>query len=194
MRLSKFAAALVEEYPEAFEAGKNEPYYPIPTPDTATQLKPYQELARAVEGKVWFAGRLGDYAYYNMDQACARALALFEKRIAPGSTVYADEAVHWDALHARFDTRRINHSEAYSTQEANTNMAESFFSRLRRAEIGTHHKIAGPYLASYAAEMNWREDHRRVSNGDQFLMITRAAAAHPVSRQWKGYWQRNITA
>jgi hypothetical protein len=38
-------------------------------------------------------------------------------------------------------------------------------SRLRRAEIGTHHHIAGPYLASYAAEMDWREDRRRVSNG-----------------------------
>lgn len=113
-----------------------------------------------------------------------------EQRIAPGSTVYADEATHWDNLADRFVTRRINHSEAYSTEEANTNMAESFFSRLRRAEVGTHHKIAGPYLASYAAEMNWREDHRRVSNGDQFLLITRAAASHPISRRWKGYWQR----
>jgi UDP-galactopyranose mutase len=48
-------------------------------------------LARAVEGKVWFAGRLGDYAYYNMDQACARALALFEKRIAPAVCSQAAE-------------------------------------------------------------------------------------------------------
>ena len=74
---------LVEEYPEPYEPGKNEPYYPIPTKDTPVRLKPYQDRARALEGKVWFAGRLGDYAYYNMDQACARALALFEKQIAP---------------------------------------------------------------------------------------------------------------
>ena len=85
------STVLVEEYPEAFEAGRNEPYYPIPTPDTAAQLKPYQDLARAEEGKVWFAGRLGDYAYYNMDQACARALALFEKRIAPAVCIQAAE-------------------------------------------------------------------------------------------------------
>lgn len=69
-------------------------------------------------------------------------------------------------------------------------MAESFFSRIRRAEIGVHHRIAGPYLASYAMEMAWREDNRRVSNGEQFLLATGAALAHPVSRQWKGYWQR----
>lgn len=76
-------SVLVEEYPQAYEPGKNEPYYPIPTSDTAEKLKPYEAAARALEGKVWFAGRLGDYAYYNMDQACGRALALFEKKIVP---------------------------------------------------------------------------------------------------------------
>jgi hypothetical protein len=35
-----------------------------------------------------------------------------------------------------------------------------------------------------------REDNRRVSNGEQFLIATAAALVHPVSRQWKGYWQR----
>lgn len=116
-----------------------------------------------------------------------------QARIEPGSTVYADEASHWDAMHARYETKRINHSQAYSDGEGCTNQAESFFSRLRRAEIGTHHHIAGPYLASYAAEMDWREDRRRVSNGEQFAAIVRAASIHPVSRQWKGYWQRRAT-
>ena len=87
-------------------------------------------------------------------------------------------------------THWINHSEAYSTDEACTNQAESFFSRIRRAEIGIHHHIAGRYLAAYATEMAWREDNRRISNGEQFLLATGAALAHPVSRQWKGYWQR----
>jgi hypothetical protein len=38
--------------------------------------------------------------------------------------------------------------------------------------------------------MAWREDRRRISNGEQFLGATGAALMHPVSRQWKGYWQR----
>lgn len=50
--------------------------------------------------------------------------------------------------------------------------------------------IAGPYLGAYASEMAWREDHRRVSNGVQYMMTADAALKHPVSRQWKGYWQR----
>ena len=40
----------------------------------------------------------------------------------------------------------------YSKDGASTNQAESFFSRLRRAEIGIHHHIAGLYLGAYAAE------------------------------------------
>ena len=111
-------------------------------------------------------------------------------RVAKGSTVYADESRAWDVLHTGYETKRINHKTAYSTPEASTNWAESYFSRLRRAEIGTHHRIAGPYLGQYAAEMAWREDHRRLDNGSQYLLVAGATMHHPVSRQWKGYWQR----
>lgn len=111
-------------------------------------------------------------------------------RVSRDTVIHADEASHWDALHGRFETKRINHSKVYSDGSACTNMAESFFSRLRRAEIGTHHHISGKYLAAYANEMAWREDNRRISNGDQFRMVVAASLMHPVSRQWKGYWQR----
>jgi UDP-galactopyranose mutase len=74
---------LITEYPEPYAVGVNEPYYPIPSPATAALLDQYLADAATLDGRVFFAGRLGDYAYYNMDQACARALALFEKRIAP---------------------------------------------------------------------------------------------------------------
>jgi len=119
------------------------------------------------------------------------AVPMIRERVANGSVVHADEASHWDQLHARFETKRINHSLAYSNGEANTNQAESFFSRLRRAEIGIHHHVAGPYLASYANEMTWREDNRRVSNGELYLMAADAALKHPISKQWTGYWQRS---
>jgi hypothetical protein len=39
--------------------------------------------------------------------------------------------------------KRIDHSQAYSFDGACTNQAEEYFSRLRRAEIGIHHHIAG---------------------------------------------------
>jgi hypothetical protein len=53
-----------------------------------------------------------------------------------------------------------------------------------------------PYPKSerYAHEAAWREDSRRIDNGTQFLLICLAALSHPVSRNWKGYWQRRVTA
>ncbi len=75
--------------------------------------------------------------------------------------------------------------------KADTNQAESYFSRLRRSEIGVHHHISGRYLHSYADEMAWREDNRRKPNGAQYLLVAAAALGHPVSREWKGYWQRS---
>jgi hypothetical protein len=106
------------------------------------------------------------------------------------ATIHADEGSAWDALHAGWDTRRVNHSVTFMDEGVCTNQAESYFSRLRRAEVGTHHHIAGPYLQAYATEMSWREHNRRVANGDHATMITLATMASPVSRAWAGYWQR----
>jgi ribosomal protein L37AE/L43A len=120
------------------------------------------------------------------------AIPTIRERVELGSTIFADDASHWNVLQARYLTKQIDHSVCYSDGEACTNMAESFFSRLRRAEIGTHHHIAGPYLNAYADEMAWREDHRKISNGVQYLIAADAALKHPVSAQWKGYWQRSF--
>jgi transposase-like protein len=120
----------------------------------------------------------------------ADGVDLIRAVVAPGSTVHADEAGGWDRLTAYYDMRRINHSIAFSKDGACTNQAESFFSRLRRAEMGQHHHISGKYLAAYAVEMAWREDRRRMPNGALHGAMTAAALAHPVSRVWAGYWQR----
>jgi transposase-like protein len=117
-----------------------------------------------------------------------QAISTIASRVDGNATIFADEAAHWDVLHQRFLTKRINHEEAYSDGAACTNQAESFFSRLRRSEIGVHHRISGRYLSAYASEMAWRENNRRVSNGELYLMAADAALIHPVSRRWKGYW------
>jgi transposase-like protein len=124
----------------------------------------------------------------------SEALPTIRALVPVGSTVHADEARSWDALHAHYDMRRINHSEAFSKDGASTNQAESFFSRLRRAEIGQHHRVSGRHLHAYASEMSWREDMRRMSNGAQANTIAALALGHPVSREWCGYWQRSRAA
>jgi transposase-like protein len=125
-----------------------------------------------------------------VEKSEAASVPMIAQHVAKGSTVYADDASGWNSLETKFATKRINHSECYSDGDACTNMAESFFSRLRRAEIGVHHHISG-YLSAYANEMTWRENNRRISNGEQFQAIVKAALAHGVSR-WAGYWQRGL--
>ncbi len=121
-------------------------------------------------------------------KAEADAVATIRARVETGTTVYADEAASWDALHAKYDVKRINHSVAFMDKGVCTNQAESFFSRLRGAEIGQHHAISRQYLAAYAGEMAWREDNRREATGTQFRAAIAAAMGCGVSRQWKGYW------
>jgi hypothetical protein len=75
------------------------------------------------------------------------------------TVVHADEARSM-GLHDRYEMKRIDHGKAYSYDGACTNQAEEYFSRLRRAEIGIHHYIAGAYLLRYAQESSWREDNR----------------------------------
>src|SRR5215208_3864161 len=121
-----------------------------------------------------------------------QAISFISKRVAKGTTIQADEAASWDALHDRFEMRRINHEEAYSMDGACTNWAEEFFSRMRRAEIGHHHHISGAYLLRYAQEATWREDNRRVDNGEQVDRIAQLALMRGKSVDFSGYWQRHI--
>jgi len=121
-----------------------------------------------------------------------QALSFIKSRIAKGTIVNADESGAWNDLHARYEMKRINHQEAYSLNGACTNWAETFFSRMRRAEIGHHHHVAGPYLLRYAQEASWREDCRRLSNGEQVNRVAGLAMASKQSVDFCGYWQRHI--
>lgn len=121
----------------------------------------------------------------------ADGVAFVKAVVANGSVVHADEATHWDALHVKFQTFRINHSEAYSKDGACTNQAESFLARLRRMIGGQHHHVSPQYLYQYASHAAWIEDHRGLDNGALCHRALGLAMAHPVSRVWKGYWQRN---
>lgn len=69
---------IAKEYSEFFELGKNERYYPIASEENSKLYNKYAEEAKQL-GNVYFLGRLGDYKYYNMDLAIARAIELFEE-------------------------------------------------------------------------------------------------------------------
>jgi UDP-galactopyranose mutase len=81
--------SLVYEYPCA----DGDPYYPVPTAQNAELYKKYQALAQETPG-VHFAGRLGTYKYYNMDQVTAQALTLYRKLAESAPAVAVNGSRH----------------------------------------------------------------------------------------------------
>ena len=121
----------------------------------------------------------------------AASLGFITSRVAKGTEIVADEAAGWNDLQARYPMSRIDHQAAYYDRGVYSNGAEGYFSRLRRAEVGHHHHVAGVYLVRYAQEMAWREDHRRMDNGRQVQGVMALAMACRPSVDWCGYWQRS---
>jgi transposase-like protein len=120
------------------------------------------------------------------------AVPMIRKNVASGTTVHADESGAWNILHASYPMMRVNHSVEFMSEDgACTNQAESYFSRLRRAEMGIHHRISGHRLQAYVDECSWRENNRRVSNGIQWKWIIGAALTCPKSPVWTNYWHRS---
>lgn len=74
---------LITEYPRPHEPGRTIAYYPIPRDENYAIYAKYAAAASADFLDVCFAGRLADYQYYNMDQACARALKLASEMGGP---------------------------------------------------------------------------------------------------------------
>jgi transposase-like protein len=122
------------------------------------------------------------------------AVSFIRTRVGKGTTLHADESAAWNPLNAKFAMKRVNHQDGYSIDEACTNGAESYFSRLRRGELGHHHHIAGVYFARYAQEAAWREDHRRSPNRDQVFGVIGSAMGLGPSVDFCGYWQRRAAA
>ena len=151
------------------------------------RLKEHQTGKRRVV--VALRERLGrTLSFVTMSEA--EGVQLAKQKISRMATMSADEASHWDVLHAGWDTDRVNHSECYSDHGKHTNMVESFFSRLRRMVRGQHHFFNPKYLHQYANHAAWLEDNRGNSNGENAFGLIANAMAMPVSRTWKGYWQR----
>lgn len=74
------------EYPLAYDPNAekgNEPYYPIINDENRALYERYAETMSAIPN-LYVCGRLGDYKYYNMDNAIARAFQVYEKIVGDG--------------------------------------------------------------------------------------------------------------
>ena len=66
------------EYPLPYKAGEdNEPYYPVLTKESLAMYQKYRKEADNYYN-LYICGRLGDFKYYNMDNALEKALERFK--------------------------------------------------------------------------------------------------------------------
>lgn len=70
---------IAKEYPEKHSIGSNERYYPIPCDESALLYGKYLEEVKKRYPNMYFLGRLGDYRYYDMDKAIARAISVYRE-------------------------------------------------------------------------------------------------------------------
>ena len=64
-----------------FARAEGDPFYPVPRPENRALYRQYETLART-RSDVIFAGRLGTYQYFNMDQVVGQALATYRRLAA----------------------------------------------------------------------------------------------------------------
>src|SRR3954470_21786036 len=93
------------------------------TPRPKGRINPARRFGRTTAGLRPPCVRPNRPTYVSLTgQGCCRAIdesvPTIRERVLSGTTVYADEAPSWDALHARYDTKRINHSIAFSDDGA----------------------------------------------------------------------------
>ena len=72
---------IAREFPADWRPGQ-EAYYPVRSPLGLERLSRYTQMRTQLEGKVEFGGRLGDFAYYDMDQTIAAALVRCRRLLA----------------------------------------------------------------------------------------------------------------
>jgi ISXO2-like transposase domain len=119
------------------------------------QQPTFEPSAGAGEGKRTLDIQLGKHPRFQRYQKPSRK-----------TTPLAPQWHQWLAGRMQNRRERLCRAVSHEADQSHTRLTATFvqtkqkasFSRLRRAEIGTHHHIAGPYLAAYADEMAWRKE------------------------------------
>ena len=101
--------------------------------------------------------------------------AFVGENAAPGATVYTDEAAAYQGM--PFDHEAVNHTVSeYVRGMAHTNGMESFWATLRRAYMGTFHKISAKHLHRYVTDFAGRHGVRDMDTIGQMGHMAHAMA------------------
>ena len=125
------------------------------------------------------------------DENANSVTPLVQKYVAPNTELWTDSGNGYSKLNPRHYTREaVTHSKEYCRDDGvNNNQAESYFSRLRRAEYGIYHGMRKNYFAFYANEFAWRADTNKKTLAEKFDDVMGKIFKCGPSKAWCGYVQ-----
>lgn len=78
------------------------------------------------------------------------------------SILTTDESNVYKGVERFIKRRSVNHSEMYVDGEIHANTLEGFWTLLKRAWYGLHHKYEVKFMPLYVAEACWKYNHRKM--------------------------------
>ncbi len=96
------------------------------------------------------------------------------ENIQPGAKLYTDDATAYEGFPNR---ESVKHSlQEYVRGDAHTNGVESFWSMLKRAHVGTFHRLSPKHLHRYLDEFVGRHNMRDYDTPKQMGLVVRMMA------------------
>lgn len=126
-----------------------------------------------------------------LDESASSVTPLVQKYVEPYTEIWSDSGNGYSKLNAKqYPREAVTHSKEYCRSDGvNNNQAESYFSRLRRAEYGIFHGMRRQYFAFYANEFAWRADMKNKSIREKFDDVMTKIFKCGPSKAWRGYAQ-----
>lgn len=105
-----------------------------------------------------------------------------------GTEVHTDSGSWWNDFEHEYDWHPVNHTVQYSSPEACTNTAESFFAHMQKIQ-DEYGAIAKQQFEGFVFEGAWRLNHSRATRKERFHSL--AAAVRMIGgSKMRGYWGR----
>ncbi len=99
------------------------------------------------------------------------------------TTLYTDKGSHYVALGQEFAVHEaVDHGAGeYVRGPVSTNLAEGYFSQLKRSIDGTHHHVSREHLDRYTGEFDFRYGTRRLADSERAVRIVEQSEGKRLS-------------
>lgn len=136
------------------------------------ELYPEDEIKHPKARNIQYVGAKRTLSFVVKSESITELMPILQKYLSPEAKVYSDASACYLSLAKAFQIYHVNHSKEFQNADGvNTNLAESYFSRLRNLYHGHIRHCENKYFPHYANEIAFREDYRRTNTKGLFEKI-----------------------